>query len=221
MPATFNGGKGVQLGSVLGERHGHVMVIGAGIVGQHAALTAAGMGANVLMFGRVREKYEANPELAARGVDYIDSTPESIAAHITDMDLVVGAVLLPGARAPRVVSGAMVKSMAPGSVIVDVSIDQGGCIETARPTSHSDPVFTEHGVTHYCVTNMPGAYPRTATLALSRRTLPFILQIASRGIDALRSDTHFGSGVNTYKGAITCHPVAEALGRLADYKVFA
>lgn len=218
--ARFNGGKGVQLGSVLGKRQGQVMVIGAGIAGQHAALTAAGMGANVSLFGRIRAKYDGNPELAARGVKYIESTAQSIGDHIAGMDLVVGAALLVGARAPSIVSTAMVQTMEPGSVIVDISIDQGGCIETSRPTSHSQPVFVEHGVTHYCVTNMPGAFPRTATLALTSRTLPYARKIGSDGLDAIRSDAGFVSGVNTHQGKITYRSVAEALERTADYQPF-
>ncbi len=209
--AKFNGGRGVQLGSVLGDQHGDVMVIGAGVVGQHAAMTAAAMGARVTIYGRVRAKYDGNPRLAELGVQYVESTPESIAEAIPGMDLVVGAVLLAGAKAPHVVSEAMVASMAPGSVVVDVSIDQGGCIETARPTSHSDPVYVEHGVIHYCVTNMPGAYPRTATEALTSRTLPYVQKIADAGIDALRADPGLAKGLNTWQGGVTYAPVAEAL----------
>lgn len=209
--ARFNGGSGVQLGSVLGEPHGRVMVIGAGVVGQHAAMTAAAMGARVTIFGKVRAKYDANPRLAQLGVTYEESTPESIAGNISDMDLVVGAVLLAGARAPHVVSEAMVRSMMPGSVVVDVSIDQGGCIETARPTSHSDPVYVVHDVIHYCVTNMPGAYPRTSTNALTSRTLPYVKQLAERGMDALRADPGFARGLNTWQGGVCYPPVAEAL----------
>ena len=210
--AKFNGGKGVQLGSVLGDQHGDVMVIGAGVVGQHAAMTAAAMGARVTIHGRVRAKYDGNPRLAELGVHYVESAPEGIAGAIPNMDLVVGAVLLAGARAPHVVSEAMVASMVPGSVIVDVSIDQGGCIETARPTSHSDPVYVEHGVIHYCVTNMPGAYPRTATEALTARTLPYVLKLADAGVDALRADPGLALGLNTWQGGVTYAPVAEALG---------
>jgi alanine dehydrogenase len=210
--AKFNGGRGVQLGSVLGDQHGDVMVIGAGVVGQHAAMTAAAMGARVTIYGRVRAKFDGNPRLAELGVQYVESTPETIADAITGMDLVVGAVLLAGAKAPHVVSEAMVASMAPGAVVVDVSIDQGGCIATARPTSHSDPVYVEHGVIHYCVTNMPGAYPRTATEALTSRTLPYVHKLADAGLDALRSDPGLARGLNTWQGGVTYAPVAEALG---------
>ena len=209
--ARFNGGSGVQLGSVLGETHGKVMVIGAGVVGQHAAMTAAAMGAQVTMFGKIRSKYDANPRLAQLGVAYEESTPATIADSIPAMDLVVGAVLVAGARAPHVVSEAMVRSMMPGSVVVDVSIDQGGCIETARPTSHSDPVYVLHDVIHYCVTNMPGAYPRTSTNALTSRTLPYVRQLADQGLDALRRDPGLARGLNTWEGEVCYAPVAEAL----------
>jgi alanine dehydrogenase len=141
-----------------------------------------------------------------------------VAQHLPDADLVVGAVLLRGAKAPHVVTTAMVQSMQPGSVLVDVSIDQGGCIETSRPTSHSHPVFIAYDVIHYCVTNMPGAYPRTSTLALTTATLPYVLRLAQHGMQAVYADPGFAKGVNTYQGAITAAPVAEALGMMAQYK---
>ncbi len=219
--AKFKGGKGVQLGSVQGARHGKVMVIGTGVVGRHAALTADGMGANVYAFGRDRHKFDRIEGMLAGNVKFVESTPDNIAGHIPDADLVVGAVLVAGARAPHVVSEAMVRTMQAGSVIVDVSIDQGGSIETARPTSHSDPVFLKHEVIHYCVTNMPGAYPRTATIALTDCTLPYVLRLAGQGMDALQSDQGFARGVNTCRGKITYRPVAVALNRMADYHAFA
>jgi alanine dehydrogenase len=216
--ARFNGGKGVQLGRVMGERHGKVMVIGSGIVGQHAAHTLESMGANVYVFGRKRSSFEAMQYASPEDMKFVESTPENIANHIKGTDLVVGAVLQAGARAPHVVSNAMVKSMQPGSVIVDVSIDQGGCIETARPTSHSDPVYVTHDVIHYCVTNMPGAYPRTSTIALTNVTLPYISKLAASGLAALKQDSGFGKGLNTHQGMITCHPVAAALAYEDMYK---
>jgi len=146
------------------------------------------------------------------------STPENIAEHIKDADLVVGAVLVTGAKAPYVVTEEMVKTMQPGSVIVDVSIDQGGCIETSKPTKHSDPVFVKHGVTHYCVTNMPGAYPRTSTIALTNATLPYALKLAEKGINAVKEDGGFAKGVNTYKGYITYKPVAEGLNLMDRFR---
>ncbi len=209
--AKFNGGKGVQLGRVLGERHGKVMVIGNGIVGQHAAHTLASMGANVFVFGRKRSSFETMEFADPASLEFIESTPDNIENHIGDTDLLVGAVLLVGARAPHVVAKTMVKSMQPASVIVDVSIDQGGCIETARPTSHSNPVYVEHKIIHYCVTNMPGAYPRTSTIALTNATLPYISKLAASGLQALHEDSGFARGLNTHQGAIIYKPVATAL----------
>ena len=132
----------------------------------------------------------------------------------------MGAVLVRAAKAPHLVTEAMVQRMQPGSVIVDVSIDQGGCVATSRPTSHSDPVFEQHGVIHYCVPNMPGAYPATATMALTTATLPYVLHLADQGLDALRANPGFGKGVNTYQGSVTSQPVAETLGLLAQYQEF-
>lgn len=218
--AKFNGGKGVQLGSVLGERHGKVLVIGGGIVGQHAAMTAYGMGANVYVVGRDKARFEKLEYVEASLLQFVESTPENIAEHIKDTDLLVGAVLLAGAKAPHIVSEAMIKTMQPGSVVVDVSIDQGGCIETSQPTSHTDPVYVKHDVTHYCVTNMPGAFPRTSTLALTNATFPYILELANGGLSVLQDDQGFGRGVNTHKGKITYKPVADALQKMELYKSF-
>jgi alanine dehydrogenase len=219
--AGNNGGRGVQLGRVLGEKNGRVLIIGDGVVGRHAAAVASAMGATVLMFGRNPErlgrlKEEIGPELV-----YIFSTPEGIAAELPECDLLVGAVLRPGARAPYVVSEEMVKAMPRGSVIVDVSIDQGGCVATSRPTSHSHPVFEKHGVIHYCVTNMPGAYPRTATVALTEVTLPYILWLADNGMEAIVSREGLNRGVNTHKGCITYRKVAEDLGMTERYRPLA
>ena len=218
--ARFNGGKGIQLGNVTGQRHGKVMVIGTGMVGRHAALTADGMGTNVYIFGRNKQKFEEMEKSVNSSLTFVQSTAESIAEHIRESDVMVGGVLVAGARAPHVVTEAMVKSMQPGSVIVDVSIDQGGCVETSRPTSHSEPVFIEHGVIHYCVTNMPGAYPRTSTIALTSATLPYVVRLGNLGMDALKQDSGFGRGVNTCGGYITCQPVVEALGMNDLYKNF-
>lgn len=216
--AKFNGGKGVQLGTVLGERNGKAMVIGNGIVGQHAAHTLQSMGTEVFVFGRTESSFEAMQYASPEDLTFVESTPDNISNHIKDTDLLVGAVLQAGARAPHVVSEAMVKSMQPGSVIVDVSIDQGGCVETSRPTSHSDPVYVTHDVIHYCVTNMPGAYPRTSTIALTSKTLPYISKLAESGIQTLRQDIGFAKGLNTHQGMITCQPVAVALAYETLYK---
>ena len=214
--ARFNGGRGTLVGTVLGKRHGKVLIVGDGVVARHAADAASGLGANVFVFGLFPER--AAEFERAGGVTWLRSSPESLSAHVRDADLLIGAVLHPGGRAPHVVTEEMVKSMPPGSVIVDVSIDQGGCIETSRPTTHSDPIFMTHGVIHYCVSNMPGAYPRTATDALTAATLPYALTLANGGIAAVLADEGFAKGVNTHRGFIAHRAVAEALGLSAQYR---
>ncbi|MBI1935058.1 alanine dehydrogenase [Candidatus Woesearchaeota archaeon] len=217
--AKFNNGKGMMLGEVMNHFYGKVVIIGDGVVGRHAAKTAYGIGANVFLFGRHEERMDHLRDIIGRKAHVIVSTPESIAEHVLDADLVVGAVLVTGAKAPFVVTEKMVKTMQPGSVIVDVSIDQGGCIETSKPTKHSDPVFVKHGVTHYCVTNMPGAYPRTSTIALTNATFPYLLKLANEGFEkSMKSDAGFAKGVNTYGGFITYKPVAEALKMDSKFK---
>lgn len=218
--ARFNGGRGVQLGRVLEERHGTVTVIGDGVVGRHAAFSADGMGANVMILGKDRDKFERLEQMRPGAMRFTESGSDIIAEAVENSDVVIGAVLLRGARAPHLVSEAMVKRMQAGAVIVDVSIDQGGCVETSRPTSHSDPIFVKHDVIHYCVTNMPGAYPRTATIALDTATLPYVLKLAEEGLAALTGDAGFGEGVNTFRGRITCEPVAQALQMLSRYAPF-
>jgi len=218
--ASSNGGRGTQLGQVFGQSHGKVLVVGDGVVGMHAAKAADGLGAQVAIIGIDAAKEALLKQQISPQIKFQLSTPENLMREIADADLVIGAVLLPGAKAPDVISREMVKAMQPGSVIVDVSIDQGGCVETARPTSHSDPIYIEHGVIHYCVTNMPAAYPRTATMALTTATLPFVKMLAGDGIDALRKTPHFALGLNTYQGKITCQAVAESLDMMAQYRAF-
>ena len=212
--AKFNGGRGTLLGSILGTRHGKVVIVGDGIVGRHACNAASALGAEVAVFG-VTARRAAEFERPGGAVRYVLSTPDNLFRELLDTDLLIGAVLRRGERAPHVVTEAMVERMQPGAVIVDVSIDQGGCVETSRPTSHSSPVYVLHGVTHYCVTNMPGAYPRTSTLALTDATLPYTLRLAESGLAAVASDPGFAKGVNTHRGRITYRAVADALG-LAD-----
>ncbi|MGR9013966.1 MAG: alanine dehydrogenase [Gammaproteobacteria bacterium] len=219
--AKFNQGRGVQLGKVLGKRHGKVVIIGDGVVGQHAAQVADGMGANVFVAGIDPAHMQKTKATLLPEVEFFLSSRETIAEHIKEADLVVGAVLIHGAKAPKIVSEAMIKTMAKGAVVVDVSIDQGGCIETSMPTSHTDPVFIKHGVIHYCVTNMPGAYPRTSTIALADATLPYILKIADAGKAALMADKTLVKAINTSDGYITCKAVAEGLGMLDSYKPIA
>jgi alanine dehydrogenase len=214
--AKFNGGRGTLLGAVLGERHGKVVVVGDGVVGAHACNGARGLGADVAVLGITPER-ASEFERPGSGVRYVLSTPENLLRELRDADLLIGAVLRHGERAPHVVTEAMVKTMPQGSVVVDVSIDQGGCVETSRPTTHSNPTFARHGVTHYCVTNMPAAYPRTSTLALASATLPYALRLADSGVAAAMNDPGFAKGVNVHRGRITYRAVAEAVGLVARY----
>ncbi|TAK63958.1 alanine dehydrogenase [Methylobacter sp.] len=219
--AEFNQGSGVQLGKVLGKRHGKVVIIGDGVVGQHAAQVAMGMGANVFISGIDPANMQKIKNTLLPEAEFFLSSPENIGKYIKDADLVVGAVLIHGAKAPKIITEEMIKSMAKGSVVVDVSIDQGGCMETSKPTSHTNPVFIKHGVIHYCVTNMPGAYPRTSTIALSDATLPYVLRIADAGKASLITDKTLVKAINTYEGKITCKAVAEGLGMLDNYQPIA
>lgn len=209
----IRGGKGVLLGGVPGTRRGRVLVIGGGVVGTASALIALGMGARVTVL-----EVDAVPMagLEARfgpALDTLFGDPDTIAREVALADLVIGAVLIPGAAAPKLVTREMLGGMEPGSVVVDVAVDQGGCIETCRPTTHDAPTFVEEGVVHYCVANMPGAVPQTSTMALTSVTTPFALAIANRGLEeAIRADVHLAHGVNTYRGACTCEPVATAHG---------
>lgn len=211
--ARINGGKGVQPGRIQTVQHGKVMIIGDGVVGQHAALTADGIGAEVYLFGKSASKLQALSKIKPNTIRFVESNEKNIRQYLPDTDLVIGAVLVSGSRAPHLVSEDMVKTMQPGSVIVDVSIDQGGCVETSHPTSHSDPVFIKHEVIHYCVSNMPGAYPRTATIALTDATLPYVLRLADEGFQAAKNDPGFTKGINTRNGFITNRAVAESLGQ--------
>ena len=219
--AHHHGGSGVQLGEVLGVRHGRVLIVGDGVVGTHAARSARGLGAHVAVAGLDTGTGARMRREIADDIECFVSEPDGLAAHVGAADLVVGAVLNRGAKADSVITEAMVRSMRPGSVVVDVSIDQGGCIETSRPTSHSDPVYIQHGVIHYCVTNMPGAYPRTSTIALTTATLPFVTGLAERGLDFLAESAGLARAVNTWGGFVACAPVAEALGLGERYRAFA
>jgi alanine dehydrogenase len=211
-------GKGVQLGCVLDTGHGKVLVIGDGVVGQHAARVGCALGADVTIAGLFPERAPDLKQQISPKLNVIKSTPEAIKAEIDCTDLVIGAVLCHGEKAPFVVSEAMVKTMQPGSVIVDVSIDQGGCIETSRPTSHDHPIFILHEVIHYCVTNMPGAFPRTSTLALTDSTWPYIEKLVAGGVDCLRVDALFKTALNTFKGYVCNAAVADSLDLKARFR---
>ena len=207
------GGRGMLLGGVPGVPGAEVVIIGGGVVGTNAAQMALGMGANVTVVDLSVDRLRYLDQVLHGRIHTLASNRQNVAAVVRTADLVVGAVLIPGARAPRLVTRAMVATMRPGSVMVDVAIDQGGCFETAQPTSHSDPTYLVDGVIHYCVTNMPGAVPRTSTLALSNVTLSYGLALADDGLDAVvRRDPALAHGINVLDGRVTHAGVAEAFG---------
>lgn len=206
-------GRGVLLGGVSGVEPAKVVVIGVGVVGSNAALIAAGMQADVTVTARNPDSMTSMAAQFGGRVRTVVSTPSAIEMLCREADLVIATALIPGAMAPKLISAATVKTMKPGSVIVDVSIDQGGNAETSRPTTHSNPTFIVDGVVHYCVANMPGAVPRTSTFALNNATRRFVLALADKGISrALNDDEHLRNGLNVHDGAVTCRAVAEAQG---------
>lgn len=206
------GGKGILLGGVPGVVPAKVVVIGGGVVGTHAIEVAVGMGAEVWVLDHNLETLRRLWARFGRTINTVFSTREAVARHCTNADLVIGAVLIAGATAPKIITRDVVRSMKPRTVIVDVAIDQGGCCETSRPTTHDDPVYMEEGVIHYCVANMPGSVPNTSAYALNNATLPYIVALADHGLDALRRDRHLRNGLNVHRGMVTYAPVAEALG---------
>ncbi len=208
----FYGGRGVLLGGVPGVPPAHVAVLGTGVVGSHAISVAVGMGARVTAFDVSLDKLNDVSHKYGSRVTTLVSTHENIADIVPDVDLLISGVLIPGARAPRLVTEAMVSTMKPGSVIVDVAIDQGGSIETCdHTTTHADPVYLRHEVVHYAVANMPGAVPRTSTLALTNATLPYIQAIAKMPIEQAFNDVAISGGINVYDGKVTNVEVAQAL----------
>jgi alanine dehydrogenase len=207
-----NGGRGVLLGGVPGVPPADVLVIGGGVAGTHAALIAAGMGATVTVLDRSPEALRRIARELGPRVRTVFSTRDAVETLCRRADLVIASVLIPGAAAPKLISAKTVKAMKPGAVIVDVAIDQGGCAETSRPTTHSAPTYTVDEVVHYCVTNMPGAVSRTSTFALNNVTLPFVLALADKGYRrALGEDPHLRHGMNVHEGRITHRAVAGAL----------
>ncbi len=205
------GGRGVLLGGVPGVPPALVVIIGGGTVGINATKMALGLGAKVWILDLDLDRLRHIDDLFFGQIETLISNTYNIAQATEHADLVVGAVLIPGASAPKLITREMVASMQPGSVIVDVAVDQGGCCETTRPTTHSEPIYTVDGVLHYCVTNMPGAMPRTSTFALTNATLPYIRKIAALGLkDAIREYPLLKDGVNVYKGHVTCEPVARS-----------
>ncbi len=207
------GGRGLLLGGVPGVAPGRVVIIGGGMVGYNAAVIALGLGANVTILERSIDRMRHLEEILSGRVSLVMSSSLQIEESIKDADVVIGAVLIPGARAPKLVTREMVAGMKEGSVFADVAIDQGGCAETSRPTTHTDPVYTAEGVTHYCVTNMPGAVPITSTKALTNATLPYVEAIADHGLaEAVARDRTLARGVNVLDGEVTYEAVADAHG---------
>lgn len=210
---TKGRGRGILLGGVPGVAPAKVVIIGGGVSGTHAAEIAVGMRADVWIFDRNNERLGELDEQFRGTVNTMYSTAHSLAEAIRDADLVIGAVLIPGASAPKLISRAQLSTMQPGSVLVDIAIDQGGCFETSRPTTHDDPIYEVDGILHYCVANMPGAVPRTSTYALNNATLPFTLALANNGYaKALADNPHLMNGLNVHAGHVTCEAVATALG---------
>ena len=207
------GGRGLLLGGVPGVQPGKVLVLGGGVVGYNAAVIAIGLGAQVTILDRSIDRMRYLDEILSGRVSTVMSSTLQIESMIGDADLVIGAVLVPGARAPKLVTRDMLAGMKNGAVIVDVAIDQGGCVETAHPTTHSDPVYEVDGVIHYCVANMPGGVPITSTKALTNATLPYVEAIADHGLaEAVQRDRALARGVNVLEGRVTYEPVAEAHG---------
>lgn len=209
---VHQGGNGTLLGGVPGVAPAKVLVLGGGVVGSSALRVALGMGADVTVIDRSVSKLAELDEQYRGQLRTIYSTAESIEEHAREADLIIGAVLIPGASAPKLISANMLRLLKPGTVLVDVAIDQGGCFETSRPTTHADPTYVIDDVVHYCVANMPGAVARTATLALTNATLPYVVRLASKGSrETLLSDEHFSAGLNVFEGQLTHQAVAEAL----------
>lgn len=206
------GGRGVLLSGVPGVASGRVTILGGGVVGSNAARIAMGLGAEVTLIDKSMSRLNELDQQWGAQLNTVYATSDALEYYVTRADLVIGAVLIPGAAAPKLVTRAMLQGMQPGSVVVDVAIDQGGCFETSYPTTHQKPTFVTDNIVHYCVANMPAAVARTATLALNNVTLPFVLAIVAKGLkSALLSDPHLLNGLNVYQGQITCEAVAQAL----------
>ncbi|MGL3109064.1 alanine dehydrogenase [Bradyrhizobium sp. BR 1432] len=207
----YAGGRGLLLGGVPGVKPARVAILGGGVVGTHAARMAVGLGAEVSILDRSVPRLRQLDELFGGRVRTLFSTAESIESEVFGSDVVIGAVLVPGAAAPHLISRPMLKKMKPGAVLVDVAIDQGGCFETSRATTHDEPTYEVDGVVHYCVANMPGAVPLTSSYALNNATLPVGLALAAGGVKAISQSHLLRTGLNIHKGKLTCRPVAESL----------
>jgi alanine dehydrogenase len=208
-----SGGAGILLGGVPGTPAARVTIIGGGVAGTEAAKMALGMRAIVRVLDTNPSRLAYLSDIFGGRLDLVVPNRTRTAAYVADSDVVIGAVLVPGAKAPKLVSREMIASMRPGSVVVDIAIDQGGCFETSRPTTHSDPTYVEEGVVHYCVANIPGAVARTSTLALTSATLPYLVRVAGKGIaGAAATDPELAKGLTTLSGHLVSQPVAEAHG---------
>lgn len=206
------GGRGMLLGGVPGVSPATVVILGGGVVGTNAAKIAMGMGARVIIMDLSHDRLQYLDDVFQGRITTMSSNEANIRTYLKEANLLIGAVLIPGAKAPRLVRRDMLAFMKDGSVIVDVAVDQGGCVETIRPTTHADPTFVVEGVVHYGVANMPGAVPHTSTFALVNQTVPFAMKLAKKGLDALRSDATLAKGLNCYKGKLTCEAVGDAFG---------
>jgi alanine dehydrogenase len=207
-----HGGKGILLSGVPGVRRGRVVILGGGVVGTNAAKLASGMGAETIILDVNLNRLAYLDDIFGSRVTPVYSDQDQIAKYVRDADLVIGGVLIPGAKAPKLVSEKLISQMSEGSVVVDVAVDQGGCIETCRPTTHDNPTYTVHGVIHYCVANMPGAVAQTSTFALTNATISYGLKLADLGVvEAVRRDRALALGMNTYNGLCTYEAVASAL----------
>ncbi len=217
----WQGGAGVLLAGVPGVRPGKVTILGAGVAGTNALQMAVALGANVTVINRSLPKLRALDAQYRGRIETRTATKSAIEAEVLESDVVIGAVLVPGGTAPKLLTRGMVKEMKPGSVVIDISIDQGGCFETSRPTSHSEPTYVVDEVIHYCVTNIPGAVPKTSTLALNNATLPFVLELANKGADqAFKDNSYLLSGLNIYKGTVAHPSVAHDLRKPYEKPVF-
>lgn len=208
-----NNGAGILLGGVAGVQSGHITIIGGGVAGTEAIKVAVRCGAHVTVLDKSLDRLRLLNDMFGSHLTTLYALDENVRKSVINSDLVIGAVLIPGGAAPKVVTRDMIQKMRPGSVIVDIAIDQGGCFETSRPTTFKDPIYEVDGILHYCVTNMPGAVPKTSAFALNNATLPYILNLANNGVkEALTKDHGFLNGLNIYKGSVTYETVAKALG---------
>lgn len=209
----YHGGRGILAGGVVGTERANVMILGGGVAGKAAAEIASGLGANVTVFDINLERLHYLHDVLPENVATLYSNTETIATHLPHCDIVVGTVLIPGAKAPKLITCDMLETMKPGSVLVDVSIDQGGCFESSHPTTHTEPTFVENGIVHYCVANMPGAYPRTSTFALTNATLPYVKALARFGAEAVcEKEPRMINALNTYDGKLYNDAVGTAHG---------